>query len=143
MPDGEGPHPLIVFVHGGPVWAYRDRWSMGYVYTPLLGRTICTPVDRVCISAASCFASLRPVLPSISRSCRQAEDSVRCTATGRERSSSADAVHVPTRCGGHISKDVTAGSASVTRRTRSINVPGRPVDDPAFGGTRVVVVAGR
>lgn len=36
LPDGPGPHPLIVLVHGGPVWAYRDRWSMGYVYTPLL-----------------------------------------------------------------------------------------------------------
>ena len=36
LPDRPGPHPLIVFVHGGPVWAYRDRWSMGYVYTPLL-----------------------------------------------------------------------------------------------------------
>ena len=36
VPDGPGPHPLIVHVHGGPVWAYRDRWSMGYVYTPLL-----------------------------------------------------------------------------------------------------------
>jgi dipeptidyl aminopeptidase/acylaminoacyl peptidase len=36
VPDEPGPHPLIVFVHGGPVWAYRDRWSMGYVYTPLL-----------------------------------------------------------------------------------------------------------
>ena len=36
LPEGPGPHPLIVFVHGGPVWAYRDRWSMGYVYTPLL-----------------------------------------------------------------------------------------------------------
>jgi dipeptidyl aminopeptidase/acylaminoacyl peptidase len=36
VPDGPGPHPLVVLVHGGPVWAYRDRWSMGYVYTPLL-----------------------------------------------------------------------------------------------------------
>jgi dipeptidyl aminopeptidase/acylaminoacyl peptidase len=36
VPDGPGPHPLIVHVHGGPVWAYRDRWSMGYVFTPLL-----------------------------------------------------------------------------------------------------------
>jgi dipeptidyl aminopeptidase/acylaminoacyl peptidase len=36
LPEGHGPHPLIVFVHGGPVWAYRDRWAMGYVYTPLL-----------------------------------------------------------------------------------------------------------
>jgi dipeptidyl aminopeptidase/acylaminoacyl peptidase len=36
VPDGPGPHPLIVHVHGGPVWAYRDRWAMGYVFTPLL-----------------------------------------------------------------------------------------------------------
>jgi dipeptidyl aminopeptidase/acylaminoacyl peptidase len=36
VPPGPGPHPLIVHVHGGPVWAYRDRWSMGYVFTPLL-----------------------------------------------------------------------------------------------------------
>jgi dipeptidyl aminopeptidase/acylaminoacyl peptidase len=36
VPDRPGPHPLIVHVHGGPVWAYRDRWAMGYVYTPLL-----------------------------------------------------------------------------------------------------------
>jgi dipeptidyl aminopeptidase/acylaminoacyl peptidase len=36
LPEGPGPHPLVVLVHGGPVWAYRDRWSMGYVYTPLL-----------------------------------------------------------------------------------------------------------
>jgi len=36
VPDRPGPHPLIVQVHGGPVWAYRDRWSMGYVYTPLM-----------------------------------------------------------------------------------------------------------
>jgi dipeptidyl aminopeptidase/acylaminoacyl peptidase len=36
VPDGPGPYPLVVFVHGGPVWAYRDRWSMGYAYPPLL-----------------------------------------------------------------------------------------------------------
>src|SRR5689334_15419365 len=36
LPDRPGPHPLTVHVHGGPVWAYRDRWSMGYVYTPLM-----------------------------------------------------------------------------------------------------------
>jgi len=35
-PAGPGPFPLIVHVHGGPVWAYRDRWSMGYSFTPLL-----------------------------------------------------------------------------------------------------------
>jgi len=36
LPDGPGPHPLIVFVHGGPVWAYRNRWSMGQEFTPVL-----------------------------------------------------------------------------------------------------------
>ena len=25
-PPGPGPHPLIVHVHGGPVWAYQDAW---------------------------------------------------------------------------------------------------------------------
>ena len=31
-PPGVGPHPLIVHVHGGPVWAYQDawpRWGLG------------------------------------------------------------------------------------------------------------------
>ncbi len=36
VPDGPGPHPLVVNVHGGPVWAYRNRWAMGYSFTPLL-----------------------------------------------------------------------------------------------------------
>lgn len=35
-PDRDGPHPLVVLVHGGPVWAFRDAWSMSYVFTPLL-----------------------------------------------------------------------------------------------------------
>ncbi|MFJ7215049.1 prolyl oligopeptidase family serine peptidase [Amycolatopsis sp. NPDC098790] len=26
-PDGPGPFPLIMHVHGGPVWAYRTRWE--------------------------------------------------------------------------------------------------------------------
>ena len=36
MPPGPGPHPLVVHLHGGPVWAWRDEWSMHYPYTPLL-----------------------------------------------------------------------------------------------------------
>lgn len=35
-PSGPGPYPLIVHVHGGPVWAWRNEWSMHYPYTPLL-----------------------------------------------------------------------------------------------------------
>jgi dipeptidyl aminopeptidase/acylaminoacyl peptidase len=33
-PKGEGPHPLIVVVHGGPVWSYQDAWPRGSM--PLL-----------------------------------------------------------------------------------------------------------
>ena len=36
LPEGPGPHPLVLDVHGGPIGAYRDRWSMGYATTPLL-----------------------------------------------------------------------------------------------------------
>jgi dipeptidyl aminopeptidase/acylaminoacyl peptidase len=25
-PAGPGPHPLVVYLHGGPIWAFRDRW---------------------------------------------------------------------------------------------------------------------
>lgn len=35
-PPGPGPHPLVVNIHGGPVWAWRDEWSAHYVHTPLL-----------------------------------------------------------------------------------------------------------
>ncbi|MEL5953549.1 prolyl oligopeptidase family serine peptidase [Streptomyces sp. CLV115] len=34
-PDGQGPHPLIVLIHGGPVAAYRPSWHMIYNWTPL------------------------------------------------------------------------------------------------------------
>ena len=36
VPSGPGPHPLVVNVHGGPVWAWRDEWSMHHPLTPLL-----------------------------------------------------------------------------------------------------------
>ncbi|MGB8021406.1 MAG: S9 family peptidase [Candidatus Nanopelagicales bacterium] len=26
LPNGKGPFPLVVAVHGGPVWAYQDAW---------------------------------------------------------------------------------------------------------------------
>jgi dipeptidyl aminopeptidase/acylaminoacyl peptidase len=37
-PDTPGPHPLMVLVHGGPVSAFRNAWSMMYIFTPLLAR---------------------------------------------------------------------------------------------------------
>ena len=33
---GTPPYPLVVYVHGGPVWAWRNRWTMGYDFTPIL-----------------------------------------------------------------------------------------------------------
>lgn len=36
---GPGPYPCITYVHGGPVWAWRPRWSMGYAYTLLFARS--------------------------------------------------------------------------------------------------------
>jgi len=38
LPKGPGPHPLIVHVHGGPVWAWRNAWSLSYMFAPLLAR---------------------------------------------------------------------------------------------------------
>lgn len=35
-PEGPGPFPLVVNIHGGPVWSYRNLWSLGYASTPLL-----------------------------------------------------------------------------------------------------------
>ncbi len=35
-PTGQRPKALVVHVHGGPVWAWRDQWSMNYPYTPIL-----------------------------------------------------------------------------------------------------------
>lgn len=35
VPNATGPHPLVVLIHGGPVWAFRNMWSMSYIFTPL------------------------------------------------------------------------------------------------------------
>jgi dipeptidyl aminopeptidase/acylaminoacyl peptidase len=32
VPDGPGPHALVVSVHGGPVWAYASRWPRPMVH---------------------------------------------------------------------------------------------------------------
>lgn len=49
MPPGEGPFPLIVNVHGGPVWGFRNSWSMFYATTPLFvsrGYAVLNPNPR-------------------------------------------------------------------------------------------------
>ena len=49
LPAGEGPHPLVVNIHGGPVWSYRNLWSMFYAWTPLLvaaGYAVLNPNPR-------------------------------------------------------------------------------------------------
>ena len=38
LPNGPGPFPLLVNVHGGPVFSFRDEWSMHYPYVPYLVR---------------------------------------------------------------------------------------------------------
>ena len=48
-PEGEGPFPLVVMVHGGPVWAYRNVWQLYYPYTPVLvsqGYAVLNPNPR-------------------------------------------------------------------------------------------------
>lgn len=48
-PPGEGPHPLVVNIHGGPVWAFRETWGMTYSWVPLLvsrGYAVLNPNPR-------------------------------------------------------------------------------------------------
>ncbi|MFN2538605.1 MAG: alpha/beta hydrolase family protein, partial [Mycobacteriales bacterium] len=48
-PAGEGPHPLVIKIHGGPVWSYRNLWSLFYAWTPLLvaaGYAVLSPNPR-------------------------------------------------------------------------------------------------
>lgn len=48
-PSGDGPFPLVVNVHGGPVWAFRNTWSMNYAWVPLLvsrGYAVLNPNPR-------------------------------------------------------------------------------------------------
>lgn len=59
VPDGPGPHPLILHVHGGPVWAYRNRWALGSILTPLLvsrGYAVLHPNPRGSAGRGQAFA---------------------------------------------------------------------------------------
>ncbi|MEU6674107.1 S9 family peptidase [Streptomyces sp. NPDC046925] len=49
LPEGEGPFPLVINIHGGPVWAFQDSWSMKYPWVPLLvsrGYAVLSPNPR-------------------------------------------------------------------------------------------------
>jgi dipeptidyl aminopeptidase/acylaminoacyl peptidase len=61
VPEGPGPHPLVLFVHGGPIGSYRDLWSMGYAWTPLLvsrGYAVLHPNPRGSVGRGQEFADL-------------------------------------------------------------------------------------
>jgi dipeptidyl aminopeptidase/acylaminoacyl peptidase len=61
VPEGPGPHPLLVHVHGGPIWAYRNRWALGYGITPLLvsrGYAVLHPNPRGSAGRGQEFADL-------------------------------------------------------------------------------------
>ena len=48
-PAGDGPFPLVVNIHGGPVWGFRNTWSMFYAWVPLLvsrGYAVLSPNPR-------------------------------------------------------------------------------------------------
>lgn len=48
-PAGAGPFPLVVSIHGGPIWSYQNTWSMRYAWVPLLvqqGYAVLSPNPR-------------------------------------------------------------------------------------------------
>jgi dipeptidyl aminopeptidase/acylaminoacyl peptidase len=58
-PEGQGPFPLILSVHGGPVWAFRNTWSMLYDWIPLLvshGFAVLNPNPRGSSGRGQAFA---------------------------------------------------------------------------------------
>jgi len=60
-PPGEGPFPLVVRIHGGPVAAYRSRWSMQNPVVPLLvsrGYAVLHPNPRGSGGRGQAFARL-------------------------------------------------------------------------------------
>jgi dipeptidyl aminopeptidase/acylaminoacyl peptidase len=61
VPEQPGPHPLVAFVHGGPIGRYQDHWSMGYAFTPLLvsrGYAVFHPNPRGSTGRGQEFAEL-------------------------------------------------------------------------------------
>jgi dipeptidyl aminopeptidase/acylaminoacyl peptidase len=49
LPSGDGPFPLVVNIHGGPIWSFQNSWSMRAVWVPLLvaqGYAVLNPNPR-------------------------------------------------------------------------------------------------
>jgi len=60
-PEGLGPHPLVVRVHGGPVWAWRNAWSLLDMSTPVLvrrGYAVLHPNPRGSAGRGQIFAEM-------------------------------------------------------------------------------------
>jgi dipeptidyl aminopeptidase/acylaminoacyl peptidase len=59
-PTTPGPHPVVVFVHGGPVGSWRERWLLTYIWVPLLvtrGYAVLCPNPRGSTGKGQPFAS--------------------------------------------------------------------------------------
>ncbi|WP_211192442.1 S9 family peptidase [Actinoplanes sp. TBRC 11911] len=60
LPSGDGPHPLILHVHGGPIWSLRDYWSARYPWISMLvarGYAVLTPNPRGSTGYGQAFAA--------------------------------------------------------------------------------------
>jgi dipeptidyl aminopeptidase/acylaminoacyl peptidase len=61
LPEGPGPYPLVVLVHGGPILAYLNRWSMANQWTPILaarGYAVLHPNPRGSSGRGQAFAEM-------------------------------------------------------------------------------------
>jgi dipeptidyl aminopeptidase/acylaminoacyl peptidase len=60
-PAGEGPFPLVVHVHGGPIFAHRNQWTMRSSWVPLLvarGYLVLSPNPRGSSGRGQDFAAM-------------------------------------------------------------------------------------
>jgi dipeptidyl aminopeptidase/acylaminoacyl peptidase len=60
-PKGDPPYPMVVNVHGGPVFSFRNEWSMHYYYVPLFahfGYAVLNPNPRGSRGRGQEFAQL-------------------------------------------------------------------------------------
>jgi dipeptidyl aminopeptidase/acylaminoacyl peptidase len=60
VPDGPGPHPVVVDVHGGPVWTHLNRWDGISLHRLLLDRgcAVFRPNPRGSSGRGQAFAAM-------------------------------------------------------------------------------------